>query len=121
MVELHTALYLKGMHNLLNALFNVLHYEKYIEAAGKFKDSISVKLSAIHPKYELRNHTDVVNSLVPKLAGIARLCEENDTTMFIDAEEAARLDLSIMVLEELLSTYNWLCGTSISETCILDD
>ena len=83
------------------------YYEKYIEAASKFKDSISVKLSAIHPKYELRNHTDVVNSLVPKLAGIARLCEENDTTMFIDAEEAARLDLSIMVLEELLSTYKF--------------
>jgi len=84
-----------------------IYYEKYIEAAQKFKDSISVKLSAIHPRYELRNYKDVINHLVPKLAAIARVCEENKTTMFIDAEESYRLDLSIMVLEELLSTYKF--------------
>lgn len=87
------------------------YYEKYIEAASKFEDSISVKLSAIHPKYEMRNHADVLHSLVPKLAGIARVCEDNGTTMFIDAEECARLDLSIMVLEELLTTHRFKKGT----------
>lgn len=84
-----------------------LYYQKYIEAAQKFKDSISVKLSAIHPRYELRNYKDVIHHLVPKLAAIARVCEEYNTTMFIDAEESYRLDLSIMVLEELLSTYKF--------------
>ena len=84
-----------------------LYYEKYIEAANTFSDSISIKLSAIHPRYELRNNLDVLNKLVPKIAAIARLCEENNTTMFIDAEETARLDLSIMVLEELLSAYKF--------------
>ena len=44
---------------------------------------------------------------MPKLAAIARVCEENDTTMFIDAEEARRLDISIMVLEEMLKTYKF--------------
>ena len=83
------------------------YYDKYIEAATKFKDSISVKLSAIHPRYELRNYHDVIQTMVPKLAAIARMCEEHGTTMFIDAEESYRLDLSIMVLEELLKTHRF--------------
>lgn len=83
------------------------YYEKYIQAAAHFEDSISIKLSAIHPRYELRNHADVIHQLVPKLAAIARLCEDKNTTMFIDAEEASRLDISIMVLEELLSTHKF--------------
>lgn len=84
-----------------------IYYEKYIEAAKKFKDSISVKLSAIHPRYEIKNWQDVLHTMVPKLAAIARVCEEHDTTMFIDAEETYRLDLSIMVLEELLKSHRF--------------
>jgi len=88
-----------------------MYYEKYVEAASQFGDSISVKLSAIHPKYYMNNYRDVINTMVPKLAAIARVCEENNTTMFIDAEETFRLDLSIMVLEELLKTYRFKKGT----------
>ena len=83
------------------------YYEKYIEAATRFDDSISVKLSAIHPRYELRNYKNVISQLVPKLAAIARLCEDKNTTMFIDAEEASRFDLSVQVLEELLSSHKF--------------
>ena len=83
------------------------YYEKYVEAATRFDDSISVKLSAIHPRYELRNYKDVISHLVPKLAAIARLCEDKNTTMFIDAEEASRFDLSVQVLEELLSSHKF--------------
>ena len=39
------------------------YYEKYIEAAKQFKDSISVKLSAIHPRYELKNWEDVLHTM----------------------------------------------------------
>ena len=88
-----------------------MYYEKYVEAASQFGDSISVKLSAIHPKYYMHNYRDVINTMVPKLAAIARVCEENNTTMFIDAEETFRLDLSIMVLEELLKTHRFKKGT----------
>lgn len=84
-----------------------LYYDKYMEAANKFGESISVKLSAIHPKYHVSNYHDVIHDLVPRLAAIARVCEDNNTTMFIDAEETARLDLSIMVLEELLKNYKF--------------
>lgn len=84
-----------------------LYYERYLDAAVKSQESISIKLSAIHPRYELKNHKDVLHTLVPKLAAIARVCEESNTTMFIDAEEARRLDISIMVLEEMLKTYKF--------------
>ena len=88
-----------------------IYYEKYVEAASQFGDSISVKLSAIHPKYYMNNYRDVIHTMVPKLAAIARICEENNTTMFIDAEETFRLDLSIMVVEELLKTHRFKKGT----------
>ena len=88
-----------------------MYYEKYVDAASQFGDSISVKLSAIHPKYYMNNYRDVIHTMVPKLAAIARVCEENNTTMFIDAEETFRLDLSIMVLEELLKTHRFKKGT----------
>ena len=88
-----------------------MYYDKYINAAKQFGDSISVKLSAIHPRYELKNYHDVIHHLVPKLAAIARVCEEHDTTMFIDAEEASRLDISMMILEELLKTHRFKRGT----------
>ena len=88
-----------------------IYYEKYIDAASQFGDSISVKLSAIHPKYYMSNYRDVIHTMVPKLAAIARVCEENNTTMFVDAEETFRLDLSVMVLEELLKTHRFKKGT----------
>ena len=87
--------------------------------------SLSVKLSAIHPRYELKNHHDVLHTMVPKLAAIARICEENNTTMCIDAEETRRLDVSIMVLEELLNNYKFKDNTIgfalqvLSKTCFL--
>ena len=37
MIEVNTPLYLKGLHNLLNALFNVLHYDKFNEALEELK------------------------------------------------------------------------------------
>lgn len=83
------------------------YYEKYLEAANSFNDSISIKLSAIHPRYELRNYQDVSRHLLPKIAAIAHICEEKNSTLFIDAEECDKLDLSIMCLEKLLQTYKF--------------
>jgi hypothetical protein len=37
MIELHPPLYLKGLHNLLNALFNSLHYDRFLEALAKLE------------------------------------------------------------------------------------
>ncbi len=60
---------------------------------------ISVKLSALHPRYELWNERRVMDELVPRIQALARLAAERDIGLNIDAEEAARQDLSLDVTE----------------------
>jgi RHH-type proline utilization regulon transcriptional repressor/proline dehydrogenase/delta 1-pyrroline-5-carboxylate dehydrogenase len=60
---------------------------------------ISVKLSALHPRYEFAQADRVMRELVPRLKRIARLARDMDIGLTIDAEEADRFDLSLDVLE----------------------
>ena len=60
---------------------------------------ISVKLSALHPRYEFAQRHRVMAELVPRLAALARLAKAADIGFTIDAEEADRLDLSLDVIE----------------------
>jgi RHH-type proline utilization regulon transcriptional repressor/proline dehydrogenase/delta 1-pyrroline-5-carboxylate dehydrogenase len=59
--------------------------------------SISVKLSALHPRYEFAQRERVLAELPPKLIELARLARENDMALTVDAEEADRLMLSLDV------------------------
>ena len=60
---------------------------------------ISVKLSALHPRYEFGQHARVVGELAPRLKALALLAKTGDIGFTIDAEEADRLDLSLDVIE----------------------
>src|SRR5438874_6170230 len=60
---------------------------------------ISVKLSALHPRYEFSQRRRVMNELVPRLAALARLAKEQNIGFTVDAEESERLDLSLDVIE----------------------
>jgi RHH-type transcriptional regulator, proline utilization regulon repressor / proline dehydrogenase / delta 1-pyrroline-5-carboxylate dehydrogenase len=60
---------------------------------------ISVKLSALHPRYEFAQRHRVMAELVPRLAALARLAKAADIGFTVDAEEADRLDLSLDVIE----------------------
>ena len=65
------------------------------------KDGISIKLSALHPRYEAAQHARVLRELVPR---VWRLCEQAaraDISLTIDAEEVDRLELSLDVFEAL--------------------
>ena len=62
---------------------------------------ISVKLSALHPRYELWNERRVIDEMVPRMHALAKLAAEYDMGLNIDAEEAARLDISLDVFEAL--------------------
>jgi RHH-type proline utilization regulon transcriptional repressor/proline dehydrogenase/delta 1-pyrroline-5-carboxylate dehydrogenase len=59
--------------------------------------SISVKLSALHPRYELAQSRRVLAELVPALLELARIAKEGDIGLTVDAEEAERLELSLEV------------------------
>jgi RHH-type proline utilization regulon transcriptional repressor/proline dehydrogenase/delta 1-pyrroline-5-carboxylate dehydrogenase len=62
---------------------------------------VSVKLSALHPRFEATQETRVFAELYPRLQGLARLAAEADVHLTIDAEEADRLTLSLKLIDRL--------------------
>ncbi len=64
---------------------------------------ISVKLSALFPRYEVAKRDRVMRELVPRVTTLARLAKEAQMGFNIDAEEADRLSLSFEVIEAVLA------------------
>ncbi|MEQ9695830.1 bifunctional proline dehydrogenase/L-glutamate gamma-semialdehyde dehydrogenase PutA [Shimia sp. SDUM112013] len=64
---------------------------------------ISVKLSALHPRYEVAQRARVMDELVPRLRSLALLAKSAGMGLNIDAEEADRLSLSMDVIETVLA------------------
>ncbi len=64
---------------------------------------ISVKLSALHPRYEEAQKARVMAELVPRVTALAQLAKSANMGFNIDAEEADRLTLSLDVIEAVLS------------------
>jgi RHH-type proline utilization regulon transcriptional repressor/proline dehydrogenase/delta 1-pyrroline-5-carboxylate dehydrogenase len=64
---------------------------------------ISVKLSALHPRYEWTHRHTVMSELVPRARDLARQAAKARIGFNIDAEEQDRLDVSLDVIEALLS------------------
>lgn len=71
---------------------------------------ISVKLSALHPRYEYSQRDRVMQELLPRVRDMMRQAARANMGFNIDAEEADRLDLSLDLIEALLedeSTVSW--------------
>jgi RHH-type proline utilization regulon transcriptional repressor/proline dehydrogenase/delta 1-pyrroline-5-carboxylate dehydrogenase len=71
-------------------------------AAGKGPEKspgISIKLSAIHPRYEFSHRDRVVNEIIPRLKTLALKAKAYDIGFTVDAEEADRLDISMDIIE----------------------
>ena len=77
------------------------------EAAGGLgpikSPGISVKLSALHPRYEVAQKQRVMDELVPRLKTLALAASLYDIGLTVDAEEADRLDLSLDIIEAVFS------------------
>jgi RHH-type proline utilization regulon transcriptional repressor/proline dehydrogenase/delta 1-pyrroline-5-carboxylate dehydrogenase len=65
------------------------------------RPSISVKLSALHPRYEWVKHERVMSELLPIVAALGEQAREADLALTIDAEESERLDLMLDFFEAL--------------------
>lgn len=63
---------------------------------------ISIKLSALHPRYELRKRDRVLAELYPRILALCVLAKSYDMGCTIDAEEADRLDLSLDIVGRLI-------------------
>jgi RHH-type proline utilization regulon transcriptional repressor/proline dehydrogenase/delta 1-pyrroline-5-carboxylate dehydrogenase len=85
------------------------HFAAYagaIKAIGKAagtgalpaRPGISVKLSALHPRYEAVKQDRVMAEMVPRLLELAHAAKANDLNLTIDAEEADRLEISLAVI-----------------------
>lgn len=84
-------------------------YEQAIHAIGAASGGrgiyqgpgISIKLSALHPRYSRAQYERVMGELLPRLLHLAELARRYDIGLTIDAEEADRLELSLDLLEAL--------------------
>ncbi len=65
------------------------------------RPSISVKLSALHPRYEVKQQARVRAELLPQIIELAVLAKSLKVGLTIDAEEVNRLDLSLDLFEGL--------------------
>ncbi len=68
----------------------------------RLNPGISVKLSALYPRYETLHKDDVMKSLYPSLRSLSLLAKKAGIGLNIDAEEAERLDISLDIIEALL-------------------
>jgi len=84
-------------------------YEQAIHAIGKAAGGrgiyegpgISIKLSALHPRYSRSQQERALSELLPRVRALALLARRYDIGLNIDAEEADRLELSLDLLESL--------------------
>ncbi|MDQ1829969.1 trifunctional transcriptional regulator/proline dehydrogenase/L-glutamate gamma-semialdehyde dehydrogenase [Massilia scottii] len=84
-------------------------YETAIHAIGKasngrgIKDGpgISVKLSALHPRYSRAQHARVMSELLPRVRSLVLLAKQYNIGINIDAEEADRLEISLDMMEAM--------------------
>ena len=86
------------------------HYEEAIAAIAaasdpsrpvQENDGISIKLSALHPRYEALQRERVLRELVPRVAALCARAAAANINLTIDAEESDRLELSLDVFEAL--------------------
>lgn len=86
-------------------------YMKAIDAIGiaakakgpQRSPGISIKLSAIHPRYEFSHRDRVIAELIPRLKKLALAAKAYDIGFTVDAEEADRLDISLDIIEAVFA------------------
>ena len=89
--------YLASYTNAINSIA----YSARKDCATELNDGISIKLSALHPRYEDAQRERVMAELVPRVWGLCALAAEANINLTIDAEEVDRLELSLDVFEAL--------------------
>jgi len=68
------------------------------------RSSISIKLSALHPRYESSQEQRVLTELYSTLCDLVQYARDKDVSITIDAEEMDRLELSLKLFEKILKS-----------------
>ena len=79
----------------------------YTRAIGAVKppDAVSIKLSALHPRFEEAKRERVFSELLPRVRSLARLAAGRGVGVTLDAEESERLELTLDLFEALSSDF----------------
>ncbi len=88
--------YFKSYADAIDAIGRATGNKKLPDRMG-----ISVKLSALHPRYLATHHDQVMAELVPDLLALAQKAKSYDLNFTVDAEEADRLELSLDVIDRV--------------------
>lgn len=88
--------YLEDYRNAIQTVGKRTKQKSLYEKAG-----ISIKLSALHPRYEYQNPERMLSELYPRVKELALLAKEYDLALTIDAEESDRLIPSLVILAKL--------------------
>ena len=99
----------EGARTLADAERHYRAYAEAIEAIGAAEgaacpteaNGISIKLSALHPRFEYAQRRRLQTELAPKLKALAQQAKAHGLGLSLDAEEAARLELSMDLFEQL--------------------
>ncbi|MBO0902881.1 bifunctional proline dehydrogenase/L-glutamate gamma-semialdehyde dehydrogenase PutA [Jiella sonneratiae] len=94
------------------------YYRSYADAIEKIgrkagnktlpdRPGISVKLSALHPRYQPLQRERILADLLPKVTALAEKARGYDLNLTIDAEEAERLELSLDVIDALVRRFDF--------------
>lgn len=100
----------EGARTAEDAERNFLAYADAIDAlaaagnasASSRRYGVSVKLSALHPRYQVEQEDRCLPALVEKLSQLARNAARAGLSLTVDAEESWRLALSIRIFERVL-------------------
>ncbi len=88
--------YMRAYENAIHAIGKASNGQGVIQGPG-----ISIKLSALHPRYSRAQHQRVMDELLPRVLKLTDLARHYDIGLNIDAEEVDRLDISLDLLEAL--------------------
>ena len=88
--------YMRSYENAIHAIGKASNGQGVVDGPG-----ISIKLSALHPRYSRAQHQRVMDELLPRVLKLTELARHYDIGLNIDAEEVDRLDISLDLLEAL--------------------
>ena len=88
-------------NNYFDSYLNAIDEVGKINLVKNLSHGVSIKISALHPRYEMRKFDQVNSELVPRLKDLIHHAYSKDVEITIDAEEQDRLSLSLHIIEQL--------------------
>jgi RHH-type proline utilization regulon transcriptional repressor/proline dehydrogenase/delta 1-pyrroline-5-carboxylate dehydrogenase len=84
-----------------NSYLNAISEVGKINKEKNLVNGVSIKISALHPRYEMRKISELESNLLPKLSELINYAYSENVEITIDAEEQDKLSISLHIIEKL--------------------